>query len=1059
MMLRALFIILVSAIAAVPPAKAQLNPGRFQLDPNSPEFTPAAQPGMFNQQVQVMVKMSVEPVALIRARAPGKLLSASEAAAAAARVHAQHVTIESDLRAAGAHVVAHLHHAYNGIHIFVDRSQIAKIAALPGVVAVLPVRLHPHDNATTVPFIGAPRVWGATPGFRGEAIKIGMIDTGVDYTHADFGGSGLVTDYQTALANDTTAANPLWFGPAAPKVKGGTDLVGDAYTGSNIPVPDPNPLDCASHGTHTAGTAAGFGVNADGTTYTGPYNASIYTPGKFKVGPGVAPGADLYAIKVFGCAGSTGVVAQAIDWATANNLDVISMSLGSPFGTADDPDTEAAENAAKAGIMVVASSGNSGSSPYILGTPSSGDAVISVAATDATAGFAGAKLALNTGTTITVQNSNGAVFVDGTVYSGIVVLRNTGLNGEPSDGPVSLGCKEADWNAATNGGVNVTGKLVVALRGAAAYCDAPANGARVFRAGAGQKYGATAVVLLNNNSGYPPVEGPIPGGNPATNPFGPVTIPFFGVKDKSTQSNPSVPQVLSTDAAALVAAASATATNFLLPNPGFRMAASFTSGGPRFGDSILKPGLTAPGVAVVSAGMGTGTNGFTFSGTSMSCPHVAGVAALVKQAHPNWSVASRRAAILQTASPTMLADYTPRIEGAGLVQPVGATLTQAVVGSDDDSAQGLSFGFAETLRDYHASRTLQIHNHGHSGIQFQVTVTQVTGNPGVLVTPSKNVVWVGPRDDATLTVTLQVPGASIPATHDQFGNDVFADVSGYITLTPASATMNNGVSLNLPYYLVPRVRSNADVEPDGKIGPSRPAAQVRITNHHGGIYASPDFYSWGLSNTPQGVNFFDTRAVGMQSIPAFGPPGNPLLVVAINTFPRFSNPAAAEFDVPIWTTSPPSGAPDFVVIGADHGAVTTGSNDGILASFVLNNHTHTIRLVGPADAPTDGSTVLLPFFASQVGLTAGSPRFTYSEATFNNIDGGSSKMPTMATFNAFTPSIATDTQFLTVNPDSFEVINVTTDPVEFAKTPALGLMIVDPDNRSGAKQAQLIPAQ
>src|SRR5207249_6127098 len=100
-----------------------------------------------------------------------------------------------------------------------------------------------------------------------EGIKIGVIDTGIDYTHANFGGPGTPADYTTAHATETAPANPAYFGPAAPKVKGGFDFVGDAYNGSNTPMPDPNPLDCNGHGSHVAGTAAGFGVTSGGATY------------------------------------------------------------------------------------------------------------------------------------------------------------------------------------------------------------------------------------------------------------------------------------------------------------------------------------------------------------------------------------------------------------------------------------------------------------------------------------------------------------------------------------------------------------------------------------------------------------------------------------------------------------------------------------------------------------------------------------------------------------------------------------------------------------------------
>src|SRR5205814_8045613 len=120
-------------------------------------------------------------------------------------------------------------------------------------------------------------------------IKVAIIDTGIDYTHANFGGPGTVAAFDAAAATSTLPANPALFGPAAPKVKGGTDLVGDDYwpnqtlpNGSPnpnyqpVPHPDPNPLDCSAargggHGSHVAGTAAGFGV-LNNATYAGPYN-------------------------------------------------------------------------------------------------------------------------------------------------------------------------------------------------------------------------------------------------------------------------------------------------------------------------------------------------------------------------------------------------------------------------------------------------------------------------------------------------------------------------------------------------------------------------------------------------------------------------------------------------------------------------------------------------------------------------------------------------------------------------------------------------------------------
>ena len=111
---------------------------------------------------------------------------------------------------------------------------------------------------------------------------------------------------------------------------------------------------------------------ANGDTFTGPYDASTETDNSFLVGPGVAPEAKILSYRVFGCAGSTNLVTLAINQAVADGASVISMSLGSDFSSvplADDPDVIASDNAAGAGVVVVASSGNAGPGAYITGVP------------------------------------------------------------------------------------------------------------------------------------------------------------------------------------------------------------------------------------------------------------------------------------------------------------------------------------------------------------------------------------------------------------------------------------------------------------------------------------------------------------------------------------------------------------------------------------------------------------------------------------------------------------------------------------------------------------------
>jgi hypothetical protein len=229
---------------------------------------------------------------------------------------------------------------------------------------------------------------------------------------------------------------------------------------------------------------------------------------------------------------------------------------------------------------------------------------------------------------------------------------------------------------------------------------------------------------------------------------------------------------------------------------------------------------------------------------------------------------------------------------------------------------------------------------------------------------------------------------------------------------------------------------------------------VKLANFGGAIAGNADFYAWGLKGTRQGVQFFDLRAVGVQTNP-ISSGTNSILVFAVNTFERFSNAAAGEFDIVIDVNG--DGVPDFLLAGADLGAVTAGVFNGQLASVLVNLTTGAARIRFLADAPTDGSTVLLPVLASDLGITPANPRLTYSAQVFNLLDGTSAALPGTASFNAFTPAIST-AMFVPVAPNATASVPVAVDPAEWAKTPAMGLMVVVEDNRAGGSQARLIEA-
>ncbi|WP_157756728.1 S8 family serine peptidase [Plantactinospora sp. KBS50] len=969
--------------------------------------------GMRDRQVTVMVQLGDDPVAVVDAEA-AQPLSATQKRQRQDRIRQQQAPVEQKVRQLGGAVLGAYQHAYNGIKVRVNAGKLDSIATAPGVVSVHPLQTVKPDNTNGVPMVGAPTVWNAPDKVRGEGIKVAVIDTGIDYTHADFGGPGTEAAYTTAHARETAAADPALFGPGAPKVKGGIDLVGDSYdadpgspTYQPVPHPDPNPLDCNGHGSHVAGTIGGYGVLADGSTYRGAYDRNTVSGNSWLVGPGVAPKAELYAVRVFGCEGSTDMTVDAIEWAVANGMDVINMSLGSPWGAADAPESVAAENATRDGVIVVASAGNSGPAPYMVGSPSVSTSTISVAANDPTPSFPGVHLSLGLDTV----NANNATFADGTSLP-IKVLGN-------GAGGIALGCSVEEFDQP-----GVAGALVVVARGTCA---------RVAKAIYGQAAGAAAVLQVNNVDSYPPYEGPITS-NPDTGEPANVTIPFLGAPSSA--------------AAALVAAdgTSTTLTHVAMDNPGYRATASFSSGGPRTGDSWLKPDVTAPGVSIFSVGVGSGTGAVAISGTSMAAPHTAGAAALVRQAHPDWrKVAYWKAAIVNTADPAGVADYATRADGAGLIQAPGAVDTQVIALGDTGTAT-LNFGFAELDRNYSKRKAITVKNLGRSAQTFTVSVGNAAGSPHTARLQRTRVTVPG-HGQAQVPVTLEVPAAT---AGDSSG---FQDVSGLVTLTPVGRS-NGGVALRVPYYLVPQAVSQVSTRVDQGALHRKGSATATTTNRRGVVAGTADWYAWGLSDGRDAAGAADLRAVGVQALPADG-----AIAFAVSTHNRLSNAARNEFDIYVDVNG--DGTDDYDVVGVDLGLVTTGDPTGDMVTAVFDLRTGGGTLEFYADAPYDGSTFVLPVLISQLCaagspcLSAENPRLTYHAASFGIVDGLNDTIAGTASFNAFTPALTTGITDV-VEPNRSTTQTVSVNRSEFARTPAKGWMVVSHEN-AARNETQLIP--
>lgn len=757
-----------------------LNPSAWPLELRAQTMPQPSGSSSRATSVDVYVVLTSAPV-LAQLQAARTGLAKSEVRTLSqqrgAALLAEQAAIKSRLETRGARIIGHMTRLGNVLRVRVPANQITELAALPGVKRIVPARYYQRALSHSVPFIGAPSVWeNRTPGIDGRAVRIGIIDTGIDYTHADFGGSGKVEDFDN---NDPTRIETGTF-PTA-KVVGGFDFAGDDYDASDpmhsIPKPDPDPLDSKDdgHGTHVAGIAAGFGVLSNGLTYQGNYDSNL-DMSQFAVAPGVAPRAELYALKVFGPTGSTWVVTEALEWASdpngdydfSDHLDVVNLSLGSMFGTQnpEDPEILAVNLLAQLGCIVVCAAGNDGNVFYAAGTPGSASRALAV----------GNSIDKAEGEAIQVLSPP---LIAGNYFAleGDFTARLT--NSGPITGQIAYIEPHEACDPITNAS-EIKGRIALVDRGTCFFVD------KIQQA---QDAGAIAVIMVNNQDGDPIAMG----GSSST-----ITIP--GV------------MISKLDGALL--------KTHLHDNPTVRLDPDLRVVRPQRRDTLsedssrgpvglvdyLKPEIVAPGSEIVSAAAGTGTQGRRMNGTSMASPHIAGAAALLRQMHPDWSVEDIKAALMNTALTTHdeQGNFYPESRiGAGRVQlDLAATLEVTAAAANAEGNVALSFGSLVIAEPFQTNRTIRLANHGDSDVTLDIQVVATQPQTGVSLTPSTRSVTVPAHSSAEASFAFVADpeqfdlayDATTPLTVSSEPRHALFEASGQIYFE------QDNLSLHVPYY-------------------------------------------------------------------------------------------------------------------------------------------------------------------------------------------------------------------------------------------------------------------
>lgn len=963
----ALTIVLIAPSAAQPPRPLpNLESLRLEEPVTLTSAPTALSPSLIgvSGRQQVVIRLSENPTA----RVP-------EGAAQAAqlqRITQQQDRVLSRLRAIDPTLVevARLRVALNAVIAEVNGTALPALARDAEVVRINPVVNYERTTQPpmeTVPYIGAtPDVQAA--GNRGKDVRVAVLDSGIDYTHAAFGGPGTLEAYQAAYGTSPSDPRNTTLDDLFPtdRVKGGYDFVGEVWPNGPL-APDPDPIDCGAPGLSSGTCAGGHGTHV----------ADIIGGEQ-----GVAPEVDLFAVKVCSAVSSScsGVaILQGLDWVadpngdgmTDDRMHIVNMSLGASYGqNYDDDSAIAVDNLQPLGILVVASAGNSADRPYITGTP------------------AGARTALSVAQTAVPSDASYPITVLSTTVYGVAQpwapIPNTSVSGTLVYGASlgnALGCTAYPAGS-------LTGQILLVDRGTCAISIKGSNGAAA---------GAVAVIVANNVAGAVPPTFSFGGGTP--------TVPVL-----------SITQVAGNALKALVG--NATTIGFDTPATNAGSVVGTSSRGPTLGQmtygnqimygQIIKPEIGAPG-ASLSAVAGSGTGVEPFGGTSGAAPMVAGAAALLYNA-VDWSFApwELKARLINTAETNIfngppvfvgpaLAPIT-RI-GGGEVRINRAIAAQASAWELSNGTATISFGLVEATRNPTTlRRTIVIRNYGNSPLTYTITPTFRFTNDAATgaITPSTSVttITVPPRSRRTFTLTLRIDPTKLPTwvlnSGPNGGNGsalTAVEFDGYLVLD-APGTTND---LTMPWHVLPRASGNVRAPASVRATTSTPAT-ARLTNNGANPVSVDPFTLIGenpfVSASPgAGMQMppMDLKYVGVRAFDGTGfcPANSPVIQFAITTHQQITHSNyPVEIDLLFDTNR--DGTPDYVGFTAEL-SLPSGAfaADGRNAFFVgpLSGPYSAFFFTGHA---TNSANTVVTMCGSQIGVNALGQQINVDAYTYDN---------------------------------------------------------------------------
>lgn len=758
------------------------------------------------------------------------------------QVETKQAAVLRTLDARGITVTGSVSELLNAIFVSAPADRVPEMAAIPGVIGVRPMRRFKLALNKATQLMNAPAAWAALGGASnaGKGIKIAVLDSGIDQTHPAFQDSSLTFPSGFPIC---TQGHPEDCSFTNSKVIVARSYVRQLAAGSDPANPaldsmpdDFSPRDRDGHGTAVASCAAAN--PATGTvTITGMAPKAYLGNYKVSGSPGVLDGS------------LDSVLILAINDALKDGMDIATLSVvGSAFtgaldtgatcgltgNAACDPVAAAYEAAVKAGMVVVVAAGNSGYSgtqyPFAptfnsISSPANAPSVIGVGAT------------LNShvmGASVSVNAAGAPASLKG-------IAAQTGDSAAPTDNNPSFGAFDVVFPALSaplvdvaqlgNDGFGCTALPPFSLIGAYALIQrGPVGNACSFDTKAinAQDAGAIGVVFYMADSTATINPEDMGFGSSGNTFFGPtVMISLSDGQALKTYIDAHAGQSVTIDLAGReqdIAAYSSTAQ--LSPALAGNGLADYSSRGPT-PDGLIKPDLVAasgsetdssnfgpdggdpdlpvPGGIYTAAqhydpnGNLYSVNGFTGigGGTSFSAPMVAGAAALVKQAHPNFTATQIKSALVNSAAQDTATDSfgdAVDVESVGAGRLDAGAAVKATVTAEPST---ISFGFLKT-GGLPVSRPITITNKGTGSVTLAVALAS-GGKPasGATVAVDKPSLTLAAGASGTVNVTLS---GAVPAA-GQYNGAITVQAAGTPTLRlPYMLVVGDGIPSNLIYF-------------------------------------------------------------------------------------------------------------------------------------------------------------------------------------------------------------------------------------------------------------------